>query len=216
MIKYKSIIYPITSIENSEKDTYEIRLKVSDSEEQAMYSIHKALTIQLNNRRQGTAHTKKRSDVRGGGRKPWKQKGTGRARAGSSRSPLWRGGGIIFGPQTRYQNHKINKKEKKLALRNLIYNKNKQTIVTNNFNEQLNKPSTKKIIKKLNELGIKDNKEKVLIITNNKQYNLYLSIRNLTNVELIESQQLNILSIIKADRLVIDIQTLKKINDTYN
>lgn len=211
MIKSTSIIYSIVGTEDSK---YEVSLRVSESKEQAMYNIHKALAVQLNNRRQGTAHTKTKSDVKGGGRKPWKQKGSGRARAGSNRSPLWRGGGVIFGPQTKKYKYKINKKEKKLALSNLIYNKYGQTIVTNT-NQLVDKPHTQTLLQKLNNLGINTYKEKILVIVNQKESKLYLSVRNVTNIELINSEQLNILSILKADRLIIDTQAIEKIHEIY-
>lgn len=216
MVKCTEIFYPIIDSTNNEKNTHQITLKISDSDEQALYSVHKALTNQLNNRRQGTAHTKTRSKVRGGGRKPWKQKGTGRARAGSTRSPLWRGGGIIFGPLSKKYTEKINIKEKRLALRNLIYNKREKTIITNDLNKCINKPHTKTIVNKLNLLGANIRKENILIIVMEKNYDLYLSLRNLPNVELIGSKQLNVLSLIRAEKLIIDTQALQKINEIYN
>nr|YP_009244222.1 ribosomal protein L4 [Gelidium elegans]AMK96464.1 ribosomal protein L4 [Gelidium elegans] len=216
MVKYTEIFYPIIDSKNNEEGTHQITLKISDSTKQALYSVHKALTNQLNNKRQGNAHTKTRSKVRGGGRKPWKQKGTGRARAGSTRSPLWKGGGVIFGPLSKKYTKKINIKEKRLALRNLIYNKRDKTIITNNFNKIINKPSTKIIIKELNLLGLSSQNEYILIIVSKKDHNLYLSLRNLKNVELIESKQLNILSLIRANKLIIDTQALKDINKTYD
>ncbi len=92
-----------------------LNLRVA-KEESAKHIVHRSLRLQMANNRQGTASTKTRSEVRGGGRKPWRQKGTGRARAGSIRSPLWRGGGVIFGPKPRDYSHKMNRKEKRLAL----------------------------------------------------------------------------------------------------
>lgn len=216
MVKYKEIFYPIIGSENNEESTHQITLKISDSDKQALYSVHKALTNQLENKRQGNAHTKTRSKVRGGGRKPWKQKGTGRARAGSTRSPLWKGGGVIFGPLSKKYTKKINIKEKRLALRNLIYNKRDKTIITNNLNKAIHKPSTKTILNTLNLLGINSQNENILIVVSKKDYNLYLSLRNLKNVELIESKQLNTLSLIRANKLIIDTQALKEINETYN
>nr|YP_009564976.1 ribosomal protein L4 [Gelidium coulteri]QBA96327.1 ribosomal protein L4 [Gelidium coulteri] len=216
MAKCTEIFYPIIDSRNNAESTYKITLKISDSNEKALYSVHKALTNQLNNKRQGTAHTKTRSKVRGGGRKPWKQKGTGRARAGSTRSPLWKGGGVIFGPLSKKYTKKINVKEKRLALRNLIYNKREKTIVTNNLHKCVNKPQTKAIVSKLNLLGINNQNENILIIVIQKDHNLYLSLRNLQNVELIESKQLNILSLIRADKIIIDTQALQEINEIYN
>ena len=216
MVKQTKIIYPIINTTSDQKDTYEIVLKTSESQERSMYCVHKALTTQLINKRQGTANTKTRGNVQGGGKKPWKQKGTGKARCGSIRSPLWRGGGVVFGPISGKYNKKINKKEKKLALRNLIYNKQKQIIVTEKFSEPINVPSTKLILSKLKGLNIETNNKNILIIIQNKHLNLYLSTRNLPNIELTQSKQLNILSLIKADRIIIDTNAFKEIDETYN
>ena len=102
---------------------------LGDRKKKAVGLIHRIYLIQLKNRRKHTASTKTRSEVRGGGRKPWKQKGTGRARAGSIRSPLWKGGGVVFGPKPKQIKLKLNKKEKNLALTTLLVNKYKQTFV---------------------------------------------------------------------------------------
>ena len=102
--------------QGKEAGTATVDLKVA-SEENAAHIVHRALVRQINNGRQGTASSKTRAEVRGGGRKPWRQKGTGRARAGSIRSPLWRGGGVIFGPKPRDYTTKMNRKERRLALR---------------------------------------------------------------------------------------------------
>ena len=132
----KSLTYSIfssDSLQNSSSnvDTQSITLKISDRN--AMYIIHRALIQQLQNNKYRKAHTKTRSEVQGGGKKPWKQKGTGKARAGSIRSPLWKGGGVIFGPRTQYYKYKINKKEKQLALRTLLNNKWNNTLIVNDI-----------------------------------------------------------------------------------
>jgi len=103
--------------------TYELTLNILENS--GNYVLHKDLVRHLNSKRQGTVSTKTRSEVRGGGRKPWQQKGSGRARAGSSRSPLWKGGGVIFGPKPKSVKLKLNKKERQLALQTLLYNKKK-------------------------------------------------------------------------------------------
>nr|YP_010726495.1 ribosomal protein L4 [Hypnea spinella]WDY84970.1 ribosomal protein L4 [Hypnea spinella] len=192
-------------------------LKLKVNEFTGMYIIHRALLQQLNNKRQGTANTKTRSEVRGGGRKPWKQKGTGRARAGSIRSPLWKGGGTIFGPKYKSYNIKINKKEKNLALSNILYNKAKDILVITDFSYNLNYPSTKLILKEINNLGLNSNKKNnILIIVNKKEKNLYLSVRNLQNIELISVHQLNIFSLLKAQQLIITSSALNHLNKNYN
>jgi len=139
-------------IKSFKEDTKTVRLNISNSN--AMYNIHRSAIKQLHEKRQGNANCKTRSEVRGGGKKPWKQKGTGRARAGSNRSPLWRGGGVIFGPQTKEYNKKINKKEKHLALCNLLYNKKDCTISFNSSTFELEQPKTKLFINKLKDLCI--------------------------------------------------------------
>ena len=208
-------VIDITDLEN--KHLHNINLKMSDNIQQNMYIIHRVIQQQLTLKRLGNANTKTRSEVRGGGRKPWKQKGTGRARAGSIRSPLWKGGGVIFGPKTKQYNYKINKKEKQLAIRILLHNKHANTIVTNKLLDQITKPKTKTIIEILHNLGLQTNKkQKILIITNKKTPELYLSIRNLPNIDIIAADNLNSLSLIKADKILLTIDSLKKIEDIYN
>lgn len=212
------ITYSIIDQLNKEySDTQDISLKIHEDDHARMYIVHRAITQQLNNRRQGNANTKTRSEIRGGGKKPWKQKGTGKARAGSTRSPLWRGGGVIFGPKAKNYNSKINKKEKILALNILLHNKQKDTKVVKNLFANINEPSTKKMLLTLNQLGLCINKkEKLLIILNNKNKITYLSTRNLQNIEIIEAKNLNSLSLIKASKVLITdeaLETIKQINN---
>nr|QCI04649.1 ribosomal protein L4 [Apoglossum ruscifolium] len=215
----KKITYTIKSSDKINPILYEdIYLSINESHEKQMYNIHRAVKQQLNDYRQGNAHTKNRSEIRGGGRKPWKQKGTGRARAGSIRSPLWRGGGVIFGPKAKIYKSKINKKEKLLAIKNLIYNKFKYTTIIDKLFDNLNKPKTKLILNKLNEYGINNKKHKnnILLIVKNKNKELYLSTRNLSNIELITANNLNVLSLIKADKILITFEALNTIKNLYN
>ena len=122
-----------------------LELKVA-KEENAAHIVHRALVRQMNNGRQGTVSTKTRTEVRGGGRKPWRQKGTGRARAGTSRSPLWRGGGVIFGPKPRDYSTKMNRKERRLALRTALQSRTDQMVVVEDFESQLSRPKTKELM----------------------------------------------------------------------
>ena len=108
-------------------------LKLNVLEMSGNYLLHKDLLRHYSSQRQGTTSTKTRSEVRGGGRKPWRQKGTGRARAGSNRSPLWKGGGVIFGPKPKQSTLKLNKKERKLALQTLLYSKRNDILVLENL-----------------------------------------------------------------------------------
>nr|YP_010198649.1 ribosomal protein L4 [Gracilaria pacifica]UAD87065.1 ribosomal protein L4 [Gracilaria pacifica] len=190
-------------------------MKLCKQDSHNMYILHRALTQKLIKKR--NAHTKTRSEVRGGGRKPWKQKGTGRARAGSNRSPLWRGGGVIFGPRIKKHKNKINKKEKILALRILIENKFKNTIVAEDFINKLNKPSTRLIINNLKKYNLDTNKKNnILIIVSEKSENLYLSTRNLKNVEILNAKHINIISLLKANQIIINKDALNIINKVYN
>jgi len=211
MSKIEKLEYEVVN-SNNKKEYLQIR--VTENESDQMYVIHKALKQQLTNNRIRKANTKTKSDVRGGGRKPWKQKGTGRARAGSNNSPLWKGGGVIFGPQTKIYQSKINKKEKRLAINNLIFNKFQKTIITDNLLEKLNKPSTKKAIEVLTEAGIKlSNHEKILINIDKQNKNVYLSFRNIKNVEVSEINNINIVSLLKADTILITSQALSKLQN---
>nr|YP_009394588.1 ribosomal protein L4 [Vertebrata thuyoides]ARW63150.1 ribosomal protein L4 [Vertebrata thuyoides] len=197
-------------IADTDKEIKSIKVRINNSAEKQMYLIHKALKQQLKNKRIRNAHTKTRSEVRGGGKKPWKQKGTGRARAGSNRSPLWRGGGIIFGPRKTIYRSKINKKEKRIAINTLISNKFKQTIIINNLLGTLTKPNTKKALEAIQKLDIKiRNGAKILIIVEKKTKDVYLSFRNIKNIELIEIRSMNIISLLKADTILITNKALR-------
>mgnify|MGYP003389969930 len=191
----------------------EIKLKIATIN--SMYIIHSALVKQLATKRQGTAHSKTRSEVRGGGRKPWKQKGTGKARAGSIRSPLWKGGGVTFGPRTRNYISKINAKEKKLAIRTLLYNKAPHILVISNEEIFLAKPSTQLLLDKIQNLNLDLNK-RILIIVDNKDKTLYLSHRNLQNIDIIQANQINIIALLNAEQILITSTSLKQIEEVYN
>lgn len=215
MIINQQLTYKIIS--NKENEIKNITFKIHENEMNGMFIIHRAAIKQLSQKRSGNAHTKTRSEVRGGGRKPWKQKGTGRARAGSIRSPLWKGGGITFGPRNRKYIHKINKKEKQLALRTLLVNKFKTTTIIDYFIENFSKPNTKMAVDRLKDLGFNINKkEKLIIIVDKKEKNLFLSIRNLKNIDLIAANQVNIISLLRADKLIITKDGLNQIAQIYN
>lgn len=208
-----SIDYSIQDAQQSKNDLLSVKLRISESG--GMYVVHKAITKQLTEKRQGSANCKTRSEVRGGGKKPWKQKGTGRARAGSNRSPLWRGGGIIFGPKTKKYQQKINKKERQLAIRNMLSNKQDFTLNIAPKLLALEKPKTKIFIDNIRKLQI-DTTEKILIIMVKKTRNACLASRNLSNVEIIAADQLNLLSIIKAKWILIEANSMDIIADIYN
>ena len=200
-------------IKSFSKDIKTLKLSISDSN--AMYSIHRLATKQLHEKRQGNANSKTRSEVRGGGKKPWKQKGTGRARAGSTRSPLWRGGGVIFGPTKKEYSKKINKKEKHLALCNLLYNKKDFIISFNSSMFELKQLKTKFFLEKLQDLNI-DLMTKILIIVTKKDLHIQRVAKNIQNIELICINQLNIIAIIKAKQILIENEVINIINQLSN
>ena len=163
-----------------------------------LHVMHLALRRQLNNARQGSANTKTRSEVAGGGRKPWKQKGTGRARAGSLRSPLFAGGGVIFGPKPRSYAFNMPQKARKLALKSALSAKESQIVVVKDFST-ITEPKTKLMVSALKSLNVNG---KVLIIANTKadeNKNLELSARNIPSVRLILPSNLNVKDILEAE-----------------
>lgn len=195
--------------------TGELTLDIKTAKESTAKSIvHRAVIRQLNNQRQGTACTKTRAEVRGGGRKPWKQKGTGRARAGSSRSPLWRGGGVIFGPKPREFDLKMNRKERRLALSTALAGRSSDMVVVEDFSNQLVTPKTKELVAALARWGV-NTERRVLIITHTKHPNVELSARNVRNLTLITTDQLNVFDIVNSYKLVITAPALEKINSVF-
>merc|ERR1712048_1102458 len=158
---------------------------------------HKLLLTYEKNFSQNTASTKTRSEVQGGGRKPWRQKGTGRARAGSTRSPLWRGGGVIFGPKNKIKNIKCNKKERNLVTSTMLYNRRNNTFVIEGLEDNVALHKTKNFVSICEKCSI-DISNNLLIVVSNKILPLKLSIRNFKTVELISANSLNIVSILKS------------------
>ena len=189
-------------------------LKVA-KEETASHVVHRALVRQMTNARQGNASSKTRSEVRGGGRKPWRQKGTGRARAGSTRSPLWRGGGVIFGPKPKDYNLNMNRKERRLALRTALVSRADDMIVVEEFNEQLQRPKTKDLVEAISRWGSQP-QEKTLLILSERSENIHLSARNIENVKLIAANQLNVYDLLHADKIIVTASALDKIQEVYN
>jgi large subunit ribosomal protein L4 len=190
-----------------------LELRVA-KEENASHIVHRALTRQMNNARQGNASTKTRSEVRGGGRKPWRQKGTGRARAGSIRSPLWRGGGVIFGPKPRDFEVKMNKKERRLALRTAFQSRTEDMIVVEEFAEQFPRPKSKELLSAIARWGIEPD-TKVLLILPEPQQNVYLSGRNIELVNVILASSLNVYDVLAADKIIVTSTALAKIQEIY-
>jgi|TARA_B110000261_G_scaffold93465_1_gene106009 large subunit ribosomal protein L4 len=192
----------------------EHKLELNVLEKSGNYLIHKDILRHQISKRQGTVSTKTRSEVRGGGRKPWRQKGTGRARAGSNRSPLWKGGGVIFGPKPKNTVLKLNKKERKLALQTLLYNKRNNISVIENLENAIESAKTKTFFNVCKNCGV-DLDQKVLVIVAKKTPALKLSIRNMKNVELISASNLNTLSILKAKQILLTPLAVNEIKETY-
>ncbi len=184
-------------------------------EESASHIVHRALVRQMNNARQGTASTKTRAEVRGGGRKPWRQKGTGRARAGSNRSPLWRGGGVIFGPKPRDYSVKMNRKERRLALRTALQGRVDDLVVVEGFEDKFSRPKTRELLDAIARWGLDPN-AKILLIIAERQELVYLSARNLENVKLITAVNLNVHDLLNADHLVITSPALEALQEVYS
>jgi large subunit ribosomal protein L4 len=192
-----------------------IFLENLERKKKAIGLIHRVYLTQLKNARKYTASTKTKSEVRGGGRKPWKQKGTGRARAGSSRSPLFVGGGITFGPRPRIVSKKINKKERRLAILSALYLKKKQfLLVDENLFTTSTITKTKQFLETLKTLNLNFESNILIVLpTPNKQ--LWLATRNLKNIELTVANCVNIKQLLKTNHIVLSNSTLELIHSTY-
>lgn len=173
-------------------------------------AMKKMVRLQLNASRQGTAKVKTRSEVSGGGRKPWKQKGTGRARQGSIRAAQWRKGGIVFGPTPRDYSFKINRKERVLALKSSLVNKlnEKKLMVIDNL--KLDNFKTKTGVELLNNLKLDG---KVLFVASEEAENLYMATRNLNNVLVLFPDEINVYDILNADYVVFDEASIKMVEE---
>ena len=177
-----------------------------------LHVMHLALRRQLNNGRAGSACTKTRAEVSGGGKKPWKQKGTGRARAGSLRSPLFAGGGVIFGPKPRDYSFSMPSKARRLALKSALSARIENTVLVKDFSE-INEPKTKLMAETLKALKVEG---KVLIIADVKAAEngyLELSARNLPNVRIILPSNLNVKDLLEADNVIITEAAINEITE---
>ncbi len=202
-------------------DVYDIKgKKVSDVElAESVFGIepneaivHSVLVNYLANQRQGTQSTKTRAEVRGGGRKPWRQKGTGRARQGSIRAPQWIKGGIALGPKPRSYSYRINKKEKQLAIRSLLSAKvldNELTVVDK---LEVEEAKTKVMAKALTDLKVEG---KALIILADRNDNVLRSSRNIEGVKTIELNTINVFDLLNCNKLVLPLDTVKKLEEVY-
>jgi len=213
MIIQKFITYAPLDINGKQLDS-NCELKLNVLETSGNYLLHKDFLRHYSSQKQGTVSTKTRSEVRGGGRKPWKQKGTGRARAGSNRSPLWKGGGVIFGPKPKKILLKLNKKERRLALQTLLYNKKNNILIVENLESEITEPKTKNFLKICKDCSINLN-QKILVVVSNKTIALKLSTQNLKNIELISASNLNTLSLLKAKQIILTPLAINYIKESY-
>ena len=202
-------------------DVYDIKgKKVSDVElAEAIFGIepneaivHSILVNYLANQRQGTQSTKTRAEVRGGGRKPWRQKGTGRARQGSIRAPQWVKGGIALGPKPRSYKYTVNKKERRLAIKSLLSSKVLEKELTVVDKLEIAEIKTKTMVKALADLKV-EGKTLIVLPENNK--NVLMSARNIEGVKTITLNNINVFDLLKYNNLVLPLETVKKIEEVY-
>lgn len=173
--------------------------------------VHMAVLQQLANKRQGTQKAKTRSEVRGGGRKPWRQKGTGHARQGSTRSPQWTGGGVVFAPTPRDYSFKLNKKEKRAALKSALTSR----VVENKFvvvdELKLDEIKTKKFVEVLKNLNV----EKALVVLNDMDEKVIASAANIPTVKTTQTNELNVFDVLKYDTVVVTKAAVPTIEEVY-
>ncbi|MDO5381151.1 MAG: 50S ribosomal protein L4 [Eubacteriales bacterium] len=173
--------------------------------------VHMAVVNQLANNRQGTQNAKTRSEVSGGGRKPWRQKGTGHARQGSTRAPQWTGGGVVFAPKPRDYSFKMNKKEKKLALLSALSSKvaDSKIVVLDEF--KLDEIKTKKFVEVMNNIKV----DKALVVLEGENKNVVLSGRNVPTVKVTATNEINTFDVLKYDTLVVTKAAVEKLEEVY-
>ena len=202
-------------------DVYDIKgKKVSDIElADSVFGItpnenivHAVLVNYLANQRQGTQSTKTRAEVSGGGKKPWRQKGTGRARQGSIRAPQWIKGGIALGPKPRSYKYSVNKKEKRLAIRSVLSSKVLEKELTVVDKLELAQIKTKTMVKALQDLKV-EGKTLIILPENNK--NVLMSSRNIEGVKTIVANNINVFDLLKYSNLILPVDTVKKLEEVY-
>ena len=174
--------------------------------------VHAVLVNYLANQRQGTQSTKTRAEVRGGGRKPWRQKGTGRARQGSIRAPQWIKGGIALGPKPRSYKYTVNKKERRLAIKSILSSKVLEKELTVVDKLELKEIKTKSMVKALEALKVEG---KTLIILPEGNKNVIMSARNIEGVKAIKANNINVFDLLKYNNLILPVDTVKKLEEVY-
>ena len=174
--------------------------------------VHSVLVNYLANQRQGTQSTKTRAEVRGGGKKPWRQKGTGRARQGSIRAPQWIKGGIALGPKPRSYSYTVNKKERRLALKSILSSKVTENELTVVDKLEVKEIKTKTMVKALADLKVEG---KTLIVLPENNQNVFMSARNIEGVKTIALNNINVFDLLKYTNLILPLDTVKKIEEVY-
>lgn len=172
--------------------------------------MHEAVVMQRASLRQGTHKTKVRSEVSGGGRKPWRQKGTGRARQGSIRSPQWRGGGTVFGPVPRSYSYKLPKKVRRLAIKSALSSKVLEENILVVDQLTFEKPKTKEFIGFLNNLSVQT---KALVVTEDLNENVYLSARNIPGITVVTAKGINVLDVLNHEKLIMTKSAVEKVEE---
>ena len=200
----------VYDIEGNEVETLELNDAVFGVEINE-HIMHKAVVGQLANNRQGTQSAKTRSEVSGGGRKPWRQKGTGHARQGSTRAPQWTGGGIVFAPKPRDYSFKMNKKEKRIALLSALSSKvaESKIVVLDEF--KLDEIKTKKFVEVMNNLKV----ENALVVLEGENKNVVLSGRNIPSVKVTATNEINTYDVLKYTTLVVTKAAVEKLEEVY-
>ena len=200
----------VYNMEGKEVDKIEFNVSIFGVEINE-HLVHMAVLQQLANKRQGTQKAKTRSEVRGGGRKPWRQKGTGHARQGSTRSPQWTGGGVVFAPTPRDYSFKLNKKEKRAALKSALTSR----VVENKFvvvdELKLDEIKTKKFVEVLKNLNV----EKALVVLNDMDEKVIASAANIPTVKTTQTNELNVFDVLKYDTVVVTKAAVATIEEVY-
>ncbi|HBI74284.1 MAG TPA: 50S ribosomal protein L4 [Lachnospiraceae bacterium] len=200
----------VYNIEGKKVDTLELNDAVFGVEINN-HLVHMAVVSQLANKRQGTQSAKTRAEVSGGGRKPWRQKGTGHARQGSIRSPQWKGGGVVFAPKPRDYSFKMNRKEKALAIKSVLTSKVQEEKIVVLDQLSFDEIKTKKMKAMLDSFKL----EKALVVLDKREENVILSARNLPKVRTVLTNSINVYDILKYDTLVLTKDAVAKIEEVY-
>uniref|UniRef100_A0A0D6QZ57 Large ribosomal subunit protein uL4c n=1 Tax=Araucaria cunninghamii TaxID=56994 RepID=A0A0D6QZ57_ARACU len=213
-VRAEAVAVPVLTFEGERAGEAVLELRTARPET-AKAVVHRGVVTELQNRRRGTASTLTRAEVRGGGRKPYAQKGTGKARRGSQRTPLRPGGGVIFGPKPKDWSIKMNKKEKRLAITTALTSAAVNTVVVDDFNDKFDKPKTKDFIAALKNWGIRPSKDHSLIFSTEVSENVKLSSRNIGTLKILTPRSLNLYDILRADKLIVTKPGVEYLNKRY-